>query len=1223
MKELNITLNGKIVKAYDGETILKAAERHGVEIPTLCHDPRLEPYSSCFVCVVEVEGARSLQTSCSTRVVEGMVINTDNEKVRKARKTALDLLLSNHYADCQAPCKDTCPAGVDVQGYISLIDKGMYEEATALIKEVNPLPAICGRVCVRPCEVACRRNLMDEGAPVGIDYMKRFAADYDLQSEKHYIPEVASSTGKKVAIIGAGPGGISTAYFLQQKGHQCDVYEASSHAGGMLRYGIPEYRLPNDLLDREINCIREIGANIFFNQKLGDNLSYKNLQDNYDAVVLTIGSQAGTKVGVDGDDAEGVLSGIDFLRNMEMTGQKYDFSGKTVAVVGGGNTAMDCCRTSMRCGAEKTYVIYRRTEKEMPANPIEIHESKEEGIEYLFLTNPARINKDENGCLKSMTLLRMELGEPDASGRRRPVPIEGSEFELKLDYVLAAIGQKTKVEFLEGINTHAKNGELKVNRWGNINADEATLQTGIPSLFAAGDGVTGPATLIESIAQAKIAARSVQQFLSGEELKPEPQEFLSKKSNFKTQESKDYATNYDTQKRKEMPVLAPVERFNFNEVELGYDEPMVREEAQRCLECGCVEFFTCDLKKYASEYGVEQNRYAGEFKEYKVDFSHPFVEIDSNKCILCSRCIRICKDVVGADALGLINRGFDTYVAPAMGKSLTETKCESCGMCISTCPTGAISENVTFKPGPVELESYETICNYCSIGCKIEVQHHNGYVMKVDGAEGMVNADGNICKLPRFGYTYLNDSKRITKPLKKQGDGFVEISFEEAYTTIKNKIKAVSPDENAFFAGARLTNEEQYMIQKLARAGAKTNNVSSFHYLGRGDYGFTSTANVPFSELKYASRIFVFGSEPNNENGVASFFINSARMQYGVPIELLTTKEESSMKHKVDHYTEIESYYYFVRAVNHYLLRKGLQNQFFIDGRVEGFEEYKTELLKEDYEELVHKAIPCCRGTVVHFANLFNEESNAVLVFSENHVSSQTARELFNLALITGKLGKTASGLLSLKEKNNSQGLWDMGVCEANGVGQQAIDQLTGKLQESWNVDALPTNINDVEALLEGEKLRNLFVFGEDPVGTAEDAEEARSWFTKADFVVVQDNFMSETAHMADIILPASLPMEQGGSYTNTQRMIQTFEAECSAKVERTSFEQSVDLLKQLGVNGINEISEARDEAMSLLPAANDEKFRMFITNGTNHAPHFNFGGDYLVLFADEEFAAR
>ncbi|MFA4864025.1 MAG: FAD-dependent oxidoreductase, partial [Bacteroidales bacterium] len=355
-EKVNIILNGNIVDGYRGETILELAKRNNIEIPTLCNDPRLEPFTSCYVCVVEVEGLRGLQPSCSTKISEGMRIETDNEKIHRARKTALDLLVSNHYADCIGPCKQTCPAGVDVQGYISLIEKGKYHDAVGLIKETNPLPAICGRVCVRPCEVACRRNLLDEGAAVGIDYLKRFASDIDIDSPGKWKPELKPATGKKVAVIGAGPAGLSCGFFLQKEGHQVDIYEASPKAGGWLRYGIPEYRLPNDLLQKEVDNITEMGVKIHFNKKFGSDVSYKDLKKKYAAMILTIGSQKGTMIGCEGEDAENVFSGIDFLKNMEMTGKPFNFKGKKVAVIGGGNTAMDCCRTSKRCGADKVYV---------------------------------------------------------------------------------------------------------------------------------------------------------------------------------------------------------------------------------------------------------------------------------------------------------------------------------------------------------------------------------------------------------------------------------------------------------------------------------------------------------------------------------------------------------------------------------------------------------------------------------------------------------------------------------------------------------------------------------------------------------------------------------------------------------------------------------------------------------------------------------------------------
>jgi formate dehydrogenase major subunit len=1205
-EQLNVILNGKNITGTKGESVLNIAARYNVEIPTLCNDPRLEPYTSCYLCVVEVEGMRGLQPACSTRIAEGMKIETDNKKIRDARKAALDLMLSNHYADCMGPCKQTCPAGVDVQGYISYIEKGMYNEAVALIKETNPLPAICGRVCVRPCEVACRRNLLDEGAAVGIDYLKRFASDIDLESANKYKPTLKPKTGKKVAVIGAGPGGLSAAFFLQKEGHQADIFEASPKSGGWLRYGIPEYRLPNDLLQKEVDNITEMGVNIYYNQKLGDNVSYKDLQSKYDAVILGIGCQKGTSIGCEGDDAENVISGIDFLKAMELSGEKYDYTGKTVAVIGGGNTAMDCCRTSIRCGAEKVYVIYRRTEKEMPANPIEIHESKLEGVEYMFLTAPVKVNKDADGKLKSLTCIKMGLGEPDASGRRRPVPIEGSEVDVVMDIALAAIGQKTNADMLTDLNSNIEGGEVKTNKWGDLDANPDTLQTGVKNVFACGDAVTGAATLIQAVAQGKVAANSCHQYLSGLPIEPLKKEFLSKRDNFKTQIKEDYLNKYQKLYRHEMPTLAPDNRKNFLEVELGYENADVaHKETERCLECGCAEYFTCDLKKYSTEYNADQTKFAGGFQEYQVDFRHPYIEIDNNKCILCSRCVRICRDVVGANALGLVNRGFKTYVAPSMGDCLQDTNCESCGMCISTCPTGAITENFYFKPGPVKTDTMVTVCNYCSIGCEITLNHKNGFVMKVTGSGGVVNSDTSICRFPKFGYSYLNDKSRVLKPMLKENGKFREISYAEAFDLILKKVKGVSAAENALFAGARMTNEEMYLIRKLALKGIKTDHIGSFHYLNRGEaYIDNSLFNVPFADFDKVEKFWLLGSEINKDNAVAGFMINHS----GAAVDLITEKEDSAMKHKVGKTVEVKDCYYFIKAVNHYLLSNGKQNQLFINDNCEKFEEYKVSLLNEKYDDLVSKGA-CCKEIVEAFADEYNEVNNAVLVYSEKEVCQQTIYELRNLALITGKLGKTAMGLVALKEKNNSQGLADMGIHPNFGIGGVALSGKNGNLLKG----------------LDNKMFKNIFVFGEDPIGCAKDKAKVTGWFTNAGFVVVQDYFMSETAEASDLILPASMPFELGGTFSNTQRFIQKFEAYNSGKAapEKNSYQQLSELLEGLNEPTPADPSDIMNEIVPQLPQAVEVVYGFVSTHADNTGKMFNFGCDIVAKRVVDEFSEK
>lgn len=1207
--KVNIILNGEHITANEGDYVLNVAKENNIEIPTLCNDPRLEPFSSCFVCVVEVENMRGLQPSCSTRVQEGMVINTDNEKVRKSRQSALELIMSNHYADCVAPCTSTCPANVDVQGYISLIDKGLYREAVAIIKRDNPLPAICGRVCVRPCEAACNRNEMDENSPVGIDYMKRYVSDYDLMSDNHYVPELAESTGKKIAIIGAGPGGLSASTFLSIKGHKCDIFEAAPEAGGWLRYGIPEYRLPNDLLHREINTVTELGTRIFCNSKLGENIHFKDLQEKYDSVILAIGSQKGTLVGVKGDEAENVFSGINFLKNLEITKKKPNFKGKKVVVVGGGNTAMDCCRTAIRLGSTDVKVVYRRTEKEMPANPIEIHESKLEGVEYLFLHNPIEVNQDENGELKSLTLIKMELGEPDASGRRRPMPVPGTEYEIEADYVLAAIGQQTDVHFIEDVNTVCKQGQLELDKWGNIAVNRKTLQTGIPFLFAAGDGVTGAATIIEAIAQAKIAANSCHSFLMGEEVLPPHKPFVSLRSNFENFNNNHFKINYPKQERMEMPVMDENKRVNFEEVELGYSEEMCRTEASRCLECGCGEFFDCDLQKYSDEYNVDQKKYAGDFNEYRVDFSHPYIEIDNNKCILCSRCIRICDEIVGANALGLVNRGFATYVAPSLGGSLTETNCQSCGLCIDTCPTGAIRENLIFKPGPVATKPLYAIDNYGSEGVAMNLMSHkNKFVMEVQGAKGIVNPLESIGHRAKFGYHYLNDSSRITTPLIKKDGKFEEISFKEAYSIIAKNIKHSAPEKTVLFAGARLTNEELYLLQNIARKVIQTPYIADFHYLGRGakKYANNSVANVPFSQLNEASTIYVFGADLIMEHDYIGFMVNEARNRNNVKVHYVNKNIDDKMARKSDAVTKVENYHSFVKALNYYFIENKLQNQLFIDGRTEGYDEYKKDILSQNFDDLLKQA-GLSLEQLKSFAEDYNNEMNAVLIFSEKECSGDVSLELYNLAMISGKLSKKANGLMPLKEKNNAQGIFDMGAFPCIELGGKFNDFKPGKML--------------IPALKDGD-FDNILIFGEDPIGTAKNKADVNTWFQNHKFMLVQESFMTETAKQADLILPASFPIESAGSFTNTQRVIQQFDQQMEAPF-KTNFEQLSCIGAHFGLKEYKTVNDIFMEMISQLPAQNDTVFEFKISDDDSKQSKFNYGADYLMMRFDKEFEGK
>jgi len=513
MKNVKVKINGREIECAAGKTILEVVHENDLDrIPTLCHSAELEPYGSCFLCVVELKGRGSLVPACATRVADGMEVTTRNERIEASRRTALELLLSNHYADCISPCMEGCPANVDAQGYIALSAMGQYRKAVDLIRESNPLPAICGRVCVRKCEVVCRREDVDRA--VGINAIKRFVTDapgvYDGQ------PSCEKPTGKTVGIVGAGPAGLTAAWFLGRRGHKPVLYEAKARSGGMLRYGIPTYRLPDDVIDAEVEYICRTGAEIRYNTRVGRDVTIDELMKRHDAVFVGAGAWTGKAMRVEGEfETEGIVTGADFLP--EMADNPKELTG-TVVVVGGGNTAMDVARTSWRLGADKVIILYRRTRAEMPADEMEIVDCLEEGIEIMELAAPVGIVADK-GRLKALRCIRMKLGEPDESGRRRPVPLEGSEFDLPCQLAVSAIGQDT---VLDGL-TEVGGKKLGLTRWNTIEIDTETMKTNIEGLFAGGDVADdGPTVVIDAIRDGQRAARAIHAYLTDVDIPEKP-----------------------------------------------------------------------------------------------------------------------------------------------------------------------------------------------------------------------------------------------------------------------------------------------------------------------------------------------------------------------------------------------------------------------------------------------------------------------------------------------------------------------------------------------------------------------------------------------------------------------------------------------------------------------------------------------------------------------------
>jgi formate dehydrogenase beta subunit len=488
------------------------------------------------------------------------------------------ILHFNQSDDRLAPCRQTCPAEIDIPRYVTQIREGDYEGAVNTIRERNPFLLACGRVCPHPCEDNCRRGIEDD--PVSINQLKRFAADFEMNSGQRLPVPLAPPTEKHIAVVGGGPAGLTCAFFLTRLGHKVTIFEAMPKLGGMLRYGIPEYRLPKKVLDWEIEGILNLGVEAKTGMKFGRDLDMSSLAaEGFDAVFLGIGAWQDSSLRAEGEDLIGAYTGIDFLSRL--AGGEQIPVGRAAVIIGGGNTAIDCTRNLLRLGVENVYIVYRRTRNEMPANEVEIDASEEEGVQFQFLAAPVRIIGDENDKVTHLEYLKMELGEPDASGRRRPVPIEGSETLIETDMVITAIGQSPEISFTQGIMEQVM--ELKTTRWNTIDVDPATLQSNIPHLFAAGDAATGPSLVVTAIGGGRRAARSIHQYVSGQPVDAEPKE-LNKDLIAET--IFDQVPGVIKSQRTPMPELSLKDRMDsFIEVDQVLTEAAAHGESNRCLHC--------------------------------------------------------------------------------------------------------------------------------------------------------------------------------------------------------------------------------------------------------------------------------------------------------------------------------------------------------------------------------------------------------------------------------------------------------------------------------------------------------------------------------------------------------------------------------------------------------------------------------------------------------------
>ena len=1130
MSTVHIEINGQPIEARAGQTILEVVEEQQLDtIPTLCHSPELAPYGSCFVCVVEIEGRPVLVPSCATRVAEGLKINTNNARVRESRRTALEFLLSNHYADCISPCLEGCPAGVDAQGYIALAAMGEFRKAVDLVREANPLPAVCGRVCVRKCEVVCRRQDVDE--PVAINFIKRFVTD--VPGAYAGAPTRQPSQGKTVGIVGAGPAGLTAGWFLGRRGYEVVVYENMPKPGGMLRYGIPEYRLPKADLDREIDYITRAGVEIRCEVKIPRDKTVDDLLEEHDAVFLSPGAWGGKPMGVDGEfDTEGVVSGVSFL--IEKALQPDSVTG-TVLVVGGGNTAMDAARTCWRLGADKVIIVYRRTKDEMPADELEIEDCLKEGIEIMELAAPVGLVKNGNR-IKALRCIRMKLGTPDASGRRRPVPLEGSEVDIPCHLAISAIGQNPLTE--EMLADAERRPRL--SRWATFEVDTKTMKTNIEGLFAGGDAADdGSTVVIDAIRDGRRAAAAIHAHLTGEALPLAP--FVVRKG-FWAKPGKQELGDVEQSPRRHMHEIDVLDRIgNFREVSTGFEHEDVAHEARRCLSCGCVAYDWCKLRLYAEEYGVDQERYKGYVRKHKVDDRHPYLVYDPNKCVLCSRCIRTCERILPVGALGLVNRGFQTEMRPAMEDPLVETSCIACGNCVDACPTGALTVKYPF-PGRACLEYEETTthCALCSVGCAIRVRSfgRDRYYIESSGKPG-----DYLCFSGRYANNLFLGRKRLLKPLARIGAAHIEVTYRSAYARategLKRAAEQYGKDAVAVFVSPEVSNEELYMASRIAREGLGTNNIASLSLLASGlpsgalddSLGFTaSTTDV--ASLNRCDLIFCHNTDTQADQLVMSVKIQDA-VKAGA--ELILSK---SAEDPLDVMADLTldpmrgRGTALVNGMIQLLIDEGFAKRSMIESMPGG------SAFLQDSRDYSLAAAAAESGVqedkIRRGAEMIRQAKKIAFVGSPDRLRDRAPgdlKALANLVLLLRAVGVEADLILAY-QAGNAAGLELCGADPVFKPGRVRARGLPGAASRKELMDALTAG-----------RIKAALLIGEDPMRD----DRTAALFSGVDFMAACDWAETETALFAHVAIPMTTFLETEGTRINQEGRVIPYHAAVGA----------------------------------------------------------------------------
>lgn len=1191
---IELHIDNQRVSAEPNQSLLQAAQNAGITIPSLCQsncsaEQHLAEHGDkqpCNLCVVQIENAdASLRCvrACETAPTPGMRVITQSEWLSKKRQQALSDMLSDHFADCEAPCQQACPAGVDVQSYLYHIAQGNHTEAVKVIKQTLPLPLSIGRVCPAFCETECRRGLIDE--PLAIRQLKRHAADLDLaDGEKggmSYMPPRLADTGKKIAIIGSGPAGLSTGYYLSNQGHQVDIFEAMPKAGGWLRYGIPEYRLPKAILDKEIDLLCRNGLTIHTNTSLGQDIHLNQLVDDFDAICLAIGAQKAVPMDYPGSTLEGCFLGVDFLKDHCL--DKQFTLGKKVAVIGGGNTAIDCARTAVREGCDVT-LIYRRTRAEMPAEAYEVHEAEVEGVKFHFLTNPIENHSDSAGRVCAVTFSQMALGQADASGRRSPIDT-GERFTEAFDTVIAAVSQTPDMSFMQDPNSHLSQGSLALSRWNTFIGCDHTMSSGVEKLFVIGDSRRGPATAVAAIGDGRKAAQAIDKMLSiGLSCDLHPKPFNASK-NLNPQTQADVgATLYphtSARPRLKMPELTAVQRLlNYSEVELGFSPDAAMQEAARCLECACQANTDCKLRDYATEYRVDATALHTEnARQFSVDKSSPFIQFDANRCISCGKCVEACQQQSGHCAIQFAHDSYQALPqnsahtlerrAPRVGfsASMHDSQCVQCGNCVQVCPTGALVDARDKRQGDTTtLDCASTICTYCGVGCRLDLQIDptTQRIRHIEGNPDSVVNQGMLCVKGRFGFDFIHSEQRLTTPLIRKQGKLEPCSWQEAIDYVATNLLEIKQQHGsnaiASLASAKATNEDNFVLQKFVRSVIGTNNIdhcarlchsSTVTALQQSIGSGAMTNDIP--SIQDSEVIFILGSDTSSAHPIIASHIKQAVSLHGARLIVADPKRvaiadgaELYVAHKPG--TDVM----LLNAIMAEIVRHDWQDKAYITARTEGVDALYTELAKSDYSlDNAARITGVAAEDIARLARIIGTANKTAIYYAmgitQHTKGHDNVTAIANLQLLCGNIGMAGAGINPLRGQSNVQGACDMGALPNYFTGYQHVtDNETRKRFEAhWQTplsgEIGVTATHMMHQISQG-KIKALYVMGENPVLSDPDQAHVLTALNQIDFLVVQDIFLTETAELADVVLPATAFVEKRGHFTNTERRVQRLE---------------------------------------------------------------------------------